>query len=153
MHILGLYIHFIHYINVKGFTLVEILIVFALIAILAAVTFIAINPAKTLSDSRNATRQIAISEILSAITQYLSSPNDISSLGSVPTCPTTTNIGEQPIYVNLSSHLVPKYMNSIPTDPSGGTDNNTGYTICQSSGKVTVAAPNAENDKKISVTR
>lgn len=139
--------------KIQGFTLIEILVVVALIAILAAITFIAINPAKAFADARNATRQSAVNEILSAVTQYTADQNTLASLGAIPTCPTTANIGNEAPNIDLSAHLVPVYIGVIPSDPNGGTDNNTLYTICQNSGRVTISAPSAEVGKVITVMR
>ncbi len=38
----------------NGFTLIELIIVIAIIALLAAGTFVAVNPAKRVGDSQNA---------------------------------------------------------------------------------------------------
>jgi prepilin-type N-terminal cleavage/methylation domain-containing protein len=54
--------------NQKGFTLIEILLVVAAIAILAGIVIVAINPAKQLGDTRNASRNSAVNTILNAIT-------------------------------------------------------------------------------------
>lgn len=138
--------------KLEGFTLIEILVVVALIAILAAITYIAINPAKNFADARNTQRQSDVREILSAITQFQGQGNTVSSLGSVPTCPAVANIGTD--NVNLATNLVPEYIVAIPKDPLVGTDANTGYTICQETGgRVTVNAPSAENSKTIQVKR
>ncbi|MDQ5970976.1 MAG: hypothetical protein QG603_753, partial [Patescibacteria group bacterium] len=40
----------------KGFTLIELIIVIAVIALLAAATFVAINPAKRVGDANNSRR-------------------------------------------------------------------------------------------------
>ena len=56
----------------EGFTLIEILVVVALIAILAAVTIVAINPGKNFADTRNATRSADVAQVLNAVTQYTS---------------------------------------------------------------------------------
>ena len=53
--------------NKKGFTLIELLIVIALIAVLAALTFVAINPLVRFQDTRNANRSTDTEAILSAI--------------------------------------------------------------------------------------
>jgi hypothetical protein len=50
--------------------------------------------------------------------------------------------------------LVDTYIADIPKDPSGGTDADTGYTICQTAGgRLQVMAPDAENGKVITVKR
>ncbi len=144
-----------HIKNKKGFTLIEILVVVALIAILAAVTIIAINPAKNFADTRNAQRSADVGQILNAVTQYTSQQgNQLSDLGTIATCPTATNIGSGAGNVNLTTKLVDAYIVAIPKDPNGGSDANTGYTICQTAGgRVQVDAPGAENGKTISVKR
>ncbi|MEK7099394.1 MAG: prepilin-type N-terminal cleavage/methylation domain-containing protein [Patescibacteria group bacterium] len=51
----------------KGFTLIEILIAVAIVGIIAAVAFVALNPGKRLEDSRNARRWSDLSAMASAI--------------------------------------------------------------------------------------
>lgn len=146
----------------KGFTLIEILVVIALIAILAAVTIVALNPAKAFQDARNSTRSSDINAILNAVTQYISEQgNTLGGLGVTATCggtPATQTIiktgtaasGE----VNLSS-LAPTYVAALPTDPSlSSAGASTGYTICITSGtRIKIAAPSAEGGKTIEVER
>lgn len=139
----------------KGFTLIEILVVVALIAILAAVTIVAINPAKNFGDTRNAQRSSDVATLLDAVTQYLATQgNSLSGLGSIPVCPTTTVIGTNTGLINLTTQLVPTYIVAIPIDPSVGTAGSTGYDICTTaSNRIQISAPNAENGKTISVQR
>ena len=56
----------------QGFTLIEILVVVGLIAILAAITIVAINPSKNFESTRNTQRSSDVSAILNAVTQYTS---------------------------------------------------------------------------------
>jgi len=142
----------------EGFTLIEILVVVALIAILAAITIIAINPARNFEDARNTQRSSDVTQILNAVTQYTARQgNTLSGLGTIPLCTATpacigTSVSD-PACVNLGATLVDEYIIAIPQDPVGGTEANTGYTICQTAGgRVRVAAPGAENTT-ISVER
>lgn len=140
--------------GLKGFTLIEILIVIALIAILAAITIIAINPQQNFRDARNTQRSSNVNTILSAFTQYTSQQGTtINDFGALPACSATPAcIGTGATCIDLSG-LSPTYLVSIPTDPSGGTDADTGYEICtEASGRITVSAPSAEGTT-ISVSR
>jgi prepilin-type N-terminal cleavage/methylation domain-containing protein len=154
----------------EGFTLIEILVVVGLIAILAAITIVALNPAQQFSETRDTSRRSDINTILNAVSQYLSKENnDIASLESlagatIPACdavlpdidraPIGTGGASQTIEVDLDGALVDEYLVAIPTDPQGGTIEDTGYEICQTSGgRITIFAPGAENETDMSVSR
>jgi len=62
--------HFSSRKNNAGFTLLEILLVVAAIAILAGIIILAINPNKQLGDTRNSQRRLAIDSIVNAVYQY-----------------------------------------------------------------------------------
>lgn len=140
----------------KAFTLVEILVVVALVAILAAITIIAINPGKNFADTRNAQRSADVAEILSAVTQYTSEQgNAVADFGTITACTSGSDaIGTDAENINLATLLVDDYLVAIPQDPRGGTAGDTGYTICLTSGgRVQIEAPNAENGREIIVKR
>ena len=141
--------------NKKAFTLIEVLVVIALIGFLAAITIIAINPAKNFQDARNTQRRSDVTQILNAVTQYTTQQgNTLSGLGTISTCPTTTNIGTAVGMVNLGTNLAPTYVVAIPNDPSISTGTDTGYDICQTTGgRITVSAPGVEGGGTISVSR
>src|SRR5436190_498757 len=54
----------------QGFTLIELLVVIGILAVLLAITLIAINPAKQFSQSNDTKRRSDINAILNAIDQY-----------------------------------------------------------------------------------
>ncbi|MEA3357727.1 MAG: type II secretion system protein [Patescibacteria group bacterium] len=140
----------------KGFTLLEILLVVAAMAILAAVVIVAINPGKQLADTRNAQRHSDVQTILNAVYHY-SVDND----GDLPANITTTQTevcttgGTCTDLIDLGVLTTNQtYLVSIPEDPTGATTNGAGYEIVQSAnGRVTVSAPDAEEDQTIEVSK
>ena len=128
----------------QGFTLIEILVVIGIIAILAAVVIIAINPARQFAQARNTQRESNINTILNAIGQDLADNKGVFTCSGIGTAigATAAHIGTGT--VNLAC-LVPTYIPSaIPFDPNGGTAVDTQYTVAVDSlGRYTLCAPNS----------
>jgi type IV pilus assembly protein PilA len=93
----------------KGFTLIEILVVLGIIAILAAIVIVAVNPAENFQKATAATRSAGANSIVNTIGQFIVGTN-----GTIPTnIPTTlTEIGSA-----LCNELLPDYTGVLPTDP------------------------------------
>lgn len=149
----------------RGFTLIEILLVIGMIAVLATVVFVALDPAKRFQDTRNAKRTTDVQSVLTAIQASIidtqgTMPAGIATterqIGSGPGCAIASGgcavVGANDC-VNLSVTLA-KYLKTIPQDPSGGTQALTKYSVVvDGNGIVTVKACGAEGGTNISVSR
>ena len=142
-----------------GFTLLEMLLVIALIAILSSIVILAINPGKQLAEARNAQRRSDVNTILNAVYQYSidhngALPTDIPDTQGETIC--KAGAADCSGYVDLNVLTDDEeYLIDIPHDPDqecGGTD--TCYGIYQSSsGRITVEATYAELGEDISISR
>lgn len=142
----------------SGFTLIEILIVIAIIAILAAVVIVALNPGRQFAQARNTQRSSNANSLLNAVGQRISDNkgtwNSTCGAATVALPSSATKIGTGAGLVNLEACLVPDYIASMMVDPDGGASADTLYTIVKdANGRITVAAPKAELSETISVTR
>jgi prepilin-type N-terminal cleavage/methylation domain-containing protein len=155
-----------------GFTLIEILVVIGMIAILATIVIIAINPARQFAQGRNSQRVSNVNTILNAIGQRIADNKGvfagsfdngngtstcISLATSTPYDIASTGSGT----IDLSC-LTPTYIPSgLPFDPSASgadwnsaTSYDTKYQVSlDSNGRYTVSAPSAELGQSIAVTR
>src|SRR4051812_26062035 len=105
--------------NQSGFTLIEVLLVVAIIAILAGIVIIAINPNKQLADSRNAQRSADVTTILNAAYQYAVDNNSIpSTITTTATEVCATGSASCTGLTDLSTLTTSaKYLVSMPKDP------------------------------------
>lgn len=140
----------------RGFTLLEVLLVIALIAILAAIVIVAINPARQVSQANNAQRQADVNTILNAVHQY-----SIDNSGALPASITATQTevcktgGTCTGLIDLGVLTTNQtYVAALPVDPTGSSTNGAGYEILKTANnRVTVVAPDAELGETITVTR
>jgi prepilin-type N-terminal cleavage/methylation domain-containing protein len=150
----------------KGFTLIELLVVIGILAILLAITLIAINPARQFAQSNNTKRSSDVNAILNAVNQYMAD-NKGSLTGLGVTMNTTAQTIESTTFNTFCAALVPQYIAALPTDPltnngasiastdcTSTTGWSTGYTIAQgATNRLTVSAPAAELGATINVSR
>lgn len=147
----------------NGMTLIEIVIVIALITIITGIYFLAANPAGQLASSRNTERALQLQTIMNSIRANIADQSNEQFSCSSGTIPTSTmRMTSSAGGYNIGPCLVPTYTYNLPFDPSASsshylsnTDYDTGYyiSINSSTGQITLSAPYAELGKTISVTR
>ena len=149
----------VHHDSNKGFTLIEILLVVAAIAILAGIVILAINPGKQLADTRNTQRRADVNTILNAVHQFTIDnrgvlPSPISGVdGEI--CKTAEQNSCNGGYIDLPDLTDnEKYLTAIPVDPSSPAGDGSGYLIRKTdNGRIVVTAPHAEQGVTIEVSR
>ncbi|HVZ11603.1 MAG TPA: type II secretion system protein [Patescibacteria group bacterium] len=148
----------------RGFTLIELLVVIGILAVLLAITLIAINPAKQFAQANNTKRRSDVNAILNAIDQYAADHKGALPQGVPTSALPIQKTGGNNTDADICSDLVTKYLAALPVDPltNGGaaiTDCSQNYSTdydvvqSQSDNRVTVTAPRAELNEVITVTR
>lgn len=159
----------------KGFTLIEILIVIGIIAILMAAALVAVNPFRQFALANNANRWSGVTTTMNAVSQAIVDGRGAfvctPSGAAVTDCPavgdtvpiTATNMADptsDPTGYDICSCLVDTYVAAMPYDPQTG-----GYTSCTTydtqyeiscditNGRITISAPDAQLGETISITR
>lgn len=139
----------------KGFTLIEVLLVIALIGILLSIGLVNFNSEARLVDARNDIRKTHIQTLESSITQYkLQKGNYPAGLTREyqEICDPDATVCTG--YIDLKSSLVPDFLQAIPQDPNDtDTTGGSGYEIAvdEASNTVSIRSLQAEGGVDIKV--
>ena len=144
--------------------MIEVLVVIGIIAILATVVLVAVNPARQFKLARDSQRTSNVNALLNAIHQNISEHRGSFVCGGairqLPTAFTVIRAASSTYLGDVAICLVPDYLAARPFDPliqgahyASTTDYNTGYEIAVDvDGRVT-ASSTGELVPTISVTR
>ncbi len=147
----------------SAFTLVELLIVIGVIAVLASLAFVALDPLARFQESRNAQRWTDVNAVLEAVKldqvdnggTYLEAISDLTAdlyylIGAGDTCNVTCvnpTIVLQSDCVDLEGLLDENYLQEIPFDPfttGADSDHSYYYLVRHSGGALTVGSCDEE---------
>jgi len=131
-----------------GLTLIELLLVVGILAILASIVIIALNPPSGMPESRDVQRHKDVRDILNAVYLYAADKDELPA--GIPTgtpgeiCKENEDCSRIEDAVHLDI-LVDEYLDTIPMDPGLPSDDGTDYfIILAENGELTVSAPEAE---------
>ena len=137
--------------------------VIGILAILAGVVLVAINPARQFKIARDSQRSANISTILNAIGQNLADHGGVFTCEGVvmPLAMTSTVIANDSNGADIARCLVPDYLSTLPFDPSKDSANYrdelqyySGYYLStDTEGRITISADGEVSGTLISVVR
>lgn len=140
----------------SGFTLIEILVVIGLIAVLATIVLVAVNPARQFKQARDTQRVSNVNAILNAVGQYVAE-NKGALPSVIPTSPEVIRTGVGG--ADLCNDIIPKYMPALPVDPNKGASvtncgsYDTGYSISKDANDRILVSAIGELVSSISIQR
>jgi type IV pilus assembly protein PilA len=135
-----------------GFTLIEVLVVIGILAILATLVLVAVNPSKQFKLTRDTKRSADLGTIMSGISQNIADHTGTFMCAGEPATvipntqiPVSSNQGGY----DIARCVVPEYISALPFDPgntgafwNNAADYDTGYGISADSlGRITLVAP------------
>ena len=152
-----------------GFTLIEILLVVAILSTLLVVVFASLNPAQRLAETRNARRWNDVNQILTALHECIidndgnfatcgmtltSGDLALSQIGSCASGGATPCTGAAAACLNLDADTdLDPYLASFPLDPGGATTSATEYAIQVTDNIITLSACSDELSEVVQVSR
>ncbi len=155
-----------------GFTLIELLVVIGVIAILAAIVLVAVNPGRQFAQARDTQRRSDLYSITNAIYQFAAEhdgnlpdtdgDDSATNFPQTPTCISALTTGTsaagcfdlaQGTDEAGTETIVPTYIAEMPMDPSTGTSDNTQYYVNEDANGRVVASASGEIAPAITVQR